>query len=135
MSCAAPFRLAVTPVEWSEEQLRVIAHDPRRHCRVLAGPGTGKSTTVIALAERLVRESSAQAVRMVTFTRAATTELAAKAVEGSLDVAVTTVHSLALRLLLGNTQWVRLPLPLRIPDDWEFDELIHEDIRQRLSAS
>jgi DNA helicase-2/ATP-dependent DNA helicase PcrA len=72
---------------------------------------------------------------MVTFTRAATTELASKALEGSLDVAVTTVHSLALRLLLANSQWIRLPLPLRIPDDWEFDELIHEDIRQRLSEA
>jgi DNA helicase-2/ATP-dependent DNA helicase PcrA len=121
-------------MDWSEEQLQVIAHDASRHCRVLAGPGTGKSTTVIALAERIAQESSPHAIRMVTFTRAATTELAAKAVEGSLDVAVTTVHSLALRILLRNPQWIRLPLPLRIPDDWEFDELIHHDIRQRLSA-
>lgn len=120
-------------VEWTEEQLRIIGHTAG-HGRIQAGPGTGKSTTVIALAGQLARDREDGAVRLATFTRAATAELAGKAVEGEVPVDVTTVHSLALRILVHNPQWSRLPMPLRLPDDWETDNLIHDDLRVRLAA-
>jgi len=122
-------------IEWSDEQLLIISHDATRNCRILAGPGTGKSTTVIALTQRILEETDDVDVSMVTFTRAATSELASKALEGSLQIPVSTVHSLALRILLANLKWMRLDQPLRVPDDWEFDVLIHEDIKQRLSSA
>lgn len=120
-------------VDWTEEQFRIIGHRGS-HGRIQAGPGTGKSTTVIALTGQLVRGTSEGAVRLATFTRAATAELAGKAVEGEVPVDVTTVHSLALRILVQNSKWSRLPLPLRLPDDWETDHLIHDDLRARLAV-
>ena len=60
------------------EQLALLAHDARRHARVLAGPGTGKSATLVALVDRLVLGDPAPRVRLLTFTRAATGELAKK---------------------------------------------------------
>lgn len=122
-------------IEWSAEQQEILDHDSRIHALVLAGPGTGKSTVVIALAELLAEHHGSEAVRLATFTRAATAELADKAVEGELEAPVTTVHSFALRLLRGNPQWNRLPLPIRIPDDWESKELLYADLRDRLAAA
>ena len=122
-----------TALKWTDEQSAIIAHDGDTHARVLAGPGTGKSTTVVALARRLAAEKGEGAVRVATFTRAATAELAEKALAEELDVPVKTVHSFALSILRANPQWQRLPATLRIPDDWEFDNLIHEDLRARLT--
>src|SRR2546423_7949637 len=45
-----------------------------------------------------------------------------------------TVHAFALSLLMRNTGMTRLPLPLRIPDEWELSELIHTDLARRLRA-
>jgi hypothetical protein len=39
----------------TDEQRAVLAHDLRRHCRILAGPGTGKSATLITLLNGLPR--------------------------------------------------------------------------------
>jgi DNA helicase-2/ATP-dependent DNA helicase PcrA len=122
-------------MEWTDEQRAVIDHARGVPARIQAGPGTGKSTTVLALAERLADGQADDSVRLATFTRAATTELAAKAVQGEISVPVTTVHSFALRILVKNQQWSRLPLPLRIPDHWEFDRLIHDDLRARLAPA
>ncbi len=121
-------------MEWTDEQLRIIGHS-HGHGRIQAGPGTGKSTTVIALANSLSQDRPASAVRLATFTRAATAELAAKALlDGGTPIQVTTVHSLALQLIVRNSQWSRLPLPIRIPDAWETDELLHDDLRTRLAS-
>ena len=119
-------------MEWTDEQRAILRHDGS-HARIQAGPGTGKSTTVIELAGRLSSGRPDGSVRLATFTRAATTELASKALAEEVPVPVTTVHSLALTLLVRNSRWTRLPLPIRIPDQWETDQLIHEDLRVRLA--
>ena len=66
----SPAEMAWPP---TEEQQRVVDHDPSRHARILAGPGTGKSATVIRLMLRLGAEG--RHGRLLTFTRAATNEL------------------------------------------------------------
>ena len=117
----------------SEEQKGIIEHRSKDHGRVLAGPGTGKSTTVLHLAEALSSDDCS--VKLITFTRAATAELSDKALEdGRLVSPPTTVHSFALSLLLRNPGSSGLPEPLRIPDEWESDELIRTDIGGRLRA-
>ena len=64
----------------TNEQRAIIAHDHRRHARVLAGPGTGKSATLVALVDRLLSDNDGNnpvpRVKLLTFTRAATAELA-----------------------------------------------------------
>jgi DNA helicase-2/ATP-dependent DNA helicase PcrA len=126
----------MSEIEWTDEQRLVLSHDPREHALVIAGPGTGKSTTVIALAGDISRNNGPKSIRLATFTRAATNELADKlSPDEELSLPVTTVHSFALRLIRSNMQWNRLPTPIRIPDDWESDQLIHADLRLRLKPS
>ena len=60
------------------EQLRLLEHDPSRHARVLAGPGTGKSSTLVALINEISKEENHPRVKLLTFTRAASAELALK---------------------------------------------------------
>jgi DNA helicase-2/ATP-dependent DNA helicase PcrA len=107
----------------TEEQQRVIDHDPSRHARILAGPGTGKSATVIRLMLRLGAEGKHG--RLLTFTRAAMNELKEKVAEHpELLDAPSTVHSFAIATLLANPGSSGLPEPIRIADDWEWNELI-----------
>jgi superfamily I DNA/RNA helicase len=115
----------------SPQQDRIIAHGRTHHGRVLAGPGTGKSTTVLQLAEKLADGQTK--VQVITFTRAATAELLEKIRTEGHDVGEpVTVHSFALSLLLKNPGQSGLPEPLRIPDEWETRHLIHDDIARRL---
>ena len=119
--------MALTP---TAEQRRIIAHDTSRNARILAGPGTGKSTTVIEMLLQISR-SSGQRGKLLTFTRAATNELALKVTPLSEGLErPSTVHSFSIATLLANTAISRLPKPIRIADNWEWDELI----RRHLSA-
>jgi DNA helicase-2/ATP-dependent DNA helicase PcrA len=122
----------------SEEQLAILAHPVSRHARVLAGPGTGKSFTATLLLGRL-HGASGPGVRtkMLTFTRAATAEFAAKLEEAGLTDDVdppSTIHSHALSVLMSMTSH-GLPEPLRIPDSWESDRLVRSHICRLLSAA
>lgn len=117
----------------SPEQELIIAHDLRRHGRILAGPGTGKSTTVLELAKKLLTLNPQAGIRIVTFTRAATAELLEKVSEGGESwIEPTTLHGFALSILRRNPGLSPLPEPLRIPDDWESRFLIHADLAARL---
>ena len=123
----------MTDITWTEEQAAILNGGADHHTLILAGPGTGKSTVVIALANQLAKAGESGNVRLATFTRAATAELADKAINEKLHAQVTTVDSFALGLLRSNSQWNRLPLPLRIPDEWESKQLVYQDIRDRLA--
>ena len=93
----------------------------------------GKSTTVIALAKNASEAHGQGVVRLATFTRAATHELARKLnLETNKAALVTTLHGFSLGLIRRNLQWNRLPTPIRIPDDWEANNLLNADIRERL---
>jgi hypothetical protein len=50
------------------EQRAIIAHDRHNHARVLAGPGTGKSATVVALVDELLAANPAPRIKLITFT-------------------------------------------------------------------
>jgi ATP-dependent DNA helicase UvrD/PcrA len=108
------------------EQQAIIDHDVGQHARVLAGPGTGKSATVVAFLDRLLGGEQPPRLRLLTFTRAATAELAKKVSEHPAVVAErpSTIHSFAISVLLQNPGAAGLPEPLRIADDWERENLI-----------
>jgi len=105
------------------EQQAVIDHDITRSARILAGPGTGKSATVVRLMLRI--GEAGKKGRLLTFTRAATNELKEKVAEHPevLDEP-STVHSFAIATLLANPGTSGLPEPIRIADDWEWKVLI-----------
>lgn len=118
--------------EPTDEQSAIVAHDPAHHARVLAGPGTGKSTTMVALLDRLLNANPDLRVRMLTFTRAATAELAAKAaVTCERAGKPSTVHSFAISLLLENPGAGGLPEPLRIADTWERKHIVRPSLAKR----
>src|SRR3990172_3029247 len=118
----------------TEEQLAVVNDPLPGHGRVLAGPGTGKSTTAAALAERLLPEDHRPKLRFLTFTRAATAELTKKLAEGQAQILgqPSTIHSFSISSLLRNPGCASFPDPLRIPDDFEYDTLIRPHLARRV---
>ncbi|PKQ27737.1 MAG: hypothetical protein CVT63_06505 [Candidatus Anoxymicrobium japonicum] len=103
------------------EQQAIINHRPGQHARILAGPGTGKSATLVALVNELLQELPRPKIRLLTFTRAATAELANKVSEHPAAAAErpSTMHSFAISILLSNPGAGGFPEPVRIADDWE----------------
>lgn len=117
----------------THEQAQVIGHDRTDHARVVAGPGSGKSWTAIALLERLHETAPSDPLGLLTFTRAATGELAKKvAAAGVPWLDPSTIHAFALRLLVTHPGLVSIPYPLRIPDSWETETLVHPALARRL---
>lgn len=113
------------------EQQKILAHDPHRDGRVLAGPGTGKSATVVDLIHRLLSRDGGEQprIRLLTFTRAATAELAGKVAAQEAEVErPSTVHSFAISVLLQNPGSAPFAEPLRIADDWEQDKIIRPQL-------
>jgi hypothetical protein len=98
------------------EQTSVLGHGVDRHARVLAGPGTGKSATLVALVDQLLSGDPAPRLKLLTFTRAATGELAKKVSEHPAAAAErpSTIHSFAISVLLRNPGTGDFPQPLRI---------------------
>lgn len=124
------------PFEPTDEQQAILEHHPDRHARVLAGPGTGKSTTMVALLDRLLSQHDSLRVRMLTFTRAATAELAQKITSHSDQVnRPSTIHSFAISILLRNPGTGGFPEPLRIPDTWEYKNLVRPNLAHRAGVT
>ena len=114
----------------TEEQNAILGHDPTKHARILAGPGTGKSSTLLAYLDGVKKPLRA---RMLTFTRATAAELAKKALDDveSDPISTSTIHSFAVSVILANEGSANLPKPLRIADDWERDKIIYPNIAKR----
>ena len=88
----------------TEEQRAVLKHDRDRPARVLAGPGAEKSATLVTLIGEIVKEKPAPRVRLLTFTRAATAELANKLEDHPAAIVErpSTIYSFAISVLLRN---------------------------------
>ena len=117
----------------TDEQNAILGHDATKHARVLAGPGTGKSSTLIAYLGNLKDSHNPLRGRLLTFTRATAAELAKKAVDDaeSDPVPTSTIHSFAISVLLANQGSANLPMPLRVADDWERGKIIHPNLAKR----
>ncbi len=119
------------------EQQRILDHEIARHARVLAGPGTGKSATIVALIDEILRRVRPPRLRLLTFTRAATGELAKKVSEHPAAAAErpSTIHSFAISVLVRNPGAANLPAPLRIADGWEYQTLVRPQLARRVGTS
>lgn len=123
-------------MKFTEEQKRILLHDPAKHACILAGPGTGKSSIIITYVCKVKEQYPEKNVRLLTFTRAANSELADKIFESGKETIISsTVHSFAISVLLSNPGTSGLPEPIRIADDWEWDELIRKDLAAKLDIS
>src|SRR5712692_5547649 len=124
------------PYDPTAEQRAILAHDPYHHARVLAGPGTGKSATLVALVNQLLAGNPAPRIKLITFTRAATAELAKKVSDHPAAAAErpSTMHSFSISTLLRNPGTGNFPRPLRIADTWEDDEIVKPTLARRIDV-
>lgn len=125
---------AASQFQLTSEQNAVLAHAEEMHARVFAGPGTGKSATLVALIDRLLGGKRPPHVKLLTFTRAATGELAKKISAHPTAAAErpSTIHSFAISVLLRNPGVGEFPRPLRIADDWEKDQVVYPTLARRI---
>jgi len=124
------------PFEPTSEQQEILRYRLECHARVLAGPGTGKSATVVKLIDDLLAGTQPPRVRLLTFTRAATAELAEKVSEhpAAATERPSTIHSFALSILLQNLDATPLPQPLRMADDWERANIVNPTLGRRIGV-
>src|SRR5258708_2630416 len=118
------------------EQELILRHDLTRHGRILAGPGTGKSATVISLLETQLPADGSINAKLLTFTRAATSELASK-VKGNdalASLTPSTIHSFCISVLLSEPGLGQFPRPLRIADRWEEQTIVAPTLAKRLGV-
>ena len=103
---------------------------------MLAGPGTGKSATLVALVEQLLAGNPAPRIKLITFTRAATAELAKKVSDHPAAAAErpSTMHSFSISVLLRNPGTGNFPKPLRIADTWEDNEIVKRTLARRIDV-
>ena len=124
-------------INLTQEQVKAASHSGA-HFRLLAGPGTGKTATLVERVVRLITEHGVapKKIHILTFTRAATRELRRRiekklGKENKSFPSVSTLHSYALsKLLKAGAGVVTMPQPLRIADDWEEREIILEDLKR-----
>ena len=123
------------PFDPTDEQQAILRHDLHRHGRVLAGPGTGKSATLIMLLNSVPPERPIRA-KLLTFTRAATAELSHKLseVESIACERPSTIHSFCIAVLLSNPGLGEFPRPFRMADDWENKEIVRPTLSRRLGT-
>jgi len=75
-------------------------------------------------------------VKLLTFTRAATAELAKKVSDHPAAAAdrPSTIHSFSISVLLRNRGAGDFPQPLRIADNWEDDEIVRPTLARRIEV-
>jgi DNA helicase-2/ATP-dependent DNA helicase PcrA len=117
----------------STEQQAILAHRPDQYARILAGPGTGKSATLVAWLGDLANRADPPKLKLLTFTRAATAELVGKVLDHEALAAErpSTIHSFAISVLLQNEGAGDFPQPLRMADDWEKDQIVERSLARR----
>jgi len=122
--------LADAVIDPTEEQRRVIEHRGRR-LRVLAGPGTGKTATMVeAVAERIVeRDVPPENILVLTFSRRAAAELTDRITRRlaitTREPLVRTLHAYAYSLLRRHAVQSGEPAP-RLLAAGESDQMVRE---------
>lgn len=121
----------------SPEQQSVI-RDPIENVAVVAGPGTGKTRTLLHKALYLIEEKSVSPglLRIVNFTNTGVRDLKkrvkAEPIYSAIDPdSITTFHSLALRFL-RSTHDRSVPSPVVVLDDWEEKAFIDQLAKLKL---
>ncbi len=125
-----PVRSASAPIFPTDDQLAVIDSRERR-LRVLAGPGTGKTTTLVeAVAERVAnRGVLPEEVLVLTFSRRAAADLSARITRRlcltTRAAMVRTLHSYAFGVVRSQAIRAAEPIP-RLLAAGEADQMVRE---------
>lgn len=122
----------------SEVQKRIIDHRGRPLV-VVAGPGTGKTATIVARMTALISEDSKRTVSFLTFTRASSSDTRSKVEDAvgkkhsedgaGLDLPrVTTLHGFAKSLVHRYAKTLGISESFAVPDVWEANLVVQEAI-------
>jgi DNA helicase-2/ATP-dependent DNA helicase PcrA len=112
------------------------AHAPEAQVRLVAGPGTGKSSTIEERVSWLLGQGiPGHQIAVLSFTNASVTDLRlrlhahclAKGQQDIHNVAISTLHSLALRLLRQANLLQAYPTRPLVLDDWELEHIYDEE--------
>ncbi|MGF1429969.1 ATP-dependent helicase [Kitasatospora sp. LaBMicrA B282] len=130
---ASPYRLVRSPLATPappvlDEYQRAVAEHPGGPLLVLAGPGTGKTTTLVeAVARRVERGTDPERILVLTFSRKAAMELRDRmAVRLAAAPQATTFHSFCHALLRAHQEPERQAEPLRLLSGPEQDVMVRE---------
>jgi len=116
---------------------QAAAHDRRGQVRLIAGPGAGKSFTIEERVSWLLRNgTNGQNIFAISFTNASAQDLKSRisqfcqrqGQDGSA-VSVTTMHSLALRMLRIAGLLERFPVAPLVMDQWEVENIFEAEFR------
>lgn len=130
--------MPITPAQLAAAQAVQLAaaHDPSPRVRLVAGPGTGKSSSIEErICWLLSQNVPAHSIHVVSFTRASALDLRNRihvysmqpGYEAASDVRVTTLHSLALRVLRAAGQLNAYPVDPFVLDNWEVENIFDEE--------
>ena len=125
--------MPITPqqVQVAEATQRAAAHDGSQQIRLVAGPGTGKSFSIEERVCWLLGQGiQPRAIMVVSFTRASSVELRSRIhaycarhnQHNGADVRVSTLHSLALRMLKA-ANLLHYPADPLVLDSWELENV------------
>jgi len=123
------------------EEQKLPINSKANHQIILAGPGTGKSFTILGYITHLITSLKVDpgTIMLITFTRAATNELKQKVkkelgAESQLPK-VFTLHGFSLRQLMRNAPKIKaLPKGFSIANNFEERFIIMEDIKTLIKA-
>lgn len=124
---------------WRLDALQAPVFACNRPCLAIAGPGSGKTRTIIAKAARLIREhgDDLSSVALVTFTKAAANEMEHRlrlalpklfVARGVKPLFIGTFHGLSLRLL--RNYWAGAGIQRKILSDQESFDLLMQSIKE-----
>lgn len=124
-------------IEEAERAQHLAAHDTSKHVRVVAGPGTGKSATIEERVCWLLAEKNVPpaCIVAVSFTRASSVDLEKRITQARADrgladgdpVAVSTLHSLALRALRRAGALEAYPVDPTVLGQWELRNIFEAE--------
>lgn len=122
---------------------QLAARDDNKFIRVVAGPGTGKSSTIEERVRWLLELGNLpETIRVVSFTRASSSDLGYrirkycddKGQPGSNEVQVTTLHSLGLSALKAGGMLDGLfPATPQVLLDWEVKTIFDAEFKEQMS--
>ncbi len=122
----------------TQEQISA-AHDTSQLIRLVAGPGTGKSLVIEERVRWLLSNHvSPDSIYVISFTRAASRDLRrrivdycrSKGVPDARKVSVTTLHSLALRVLRKARLLEEYAVDPQVLDNWELENVFDAEFSE-----
>ncbi|MCA9637589.1 MAG: UvrD-helicase domain-containing protein, partial [Myxococcales bacterium] len=123
-------------IPWTPEQEAILSHPPDAHALVCAVPGSGKTTTLVGLVERLCgRGVDPAGVRVVMFNKAIATHFQGRLdARGITGVRVSTFDSLGLQVVRAADRRGLLTreLVIDVESSSALAQRVHRDLREEI---